>query len=185
VKLLRSDSNVEFLGALFPELEFSFFSSDDDAHFISCFVAFCPDENLCEKHWADLTSNISINYQEALSSDVAAWNIYLAIVCPKNMNKHLKYKIENDRFALRKLVLDGEAYSSLEADAISQALEAAILGSDLVLKPDSELAGPSSYTSPLREFLDNLEVLPLDGKEKSISIRRQRISELISWRSAS
>lgn len=180
MKLLLNNLNVDFLEVIAPDIDFSFFHSDDERHLISCFVARFLDNDACEKYWRLINNEIAVEYQSSLPDEFLSWNIYLALVTPTAMDKHLKYRIENDRFALRKLVLTGPAFASTSDAVVREALENSILGRDLELSDVvGGLCDQLDNSNRFREFLSNSSQLPLDGKERSSEIRRHRISELL------
>lgn len=180
MNLLLADINLDFLKKFANEIEFSFFHSDDDRHFISCFVAHFPNNQTCEELWQAINNEIAIEYQSSLQDDFLSWNIYLILVTPSPMKKRLKYRIENDRFALRKIVLTGPAFSFKSNSIVQEALENSILGKDLKLSDaDDGLDEEPEKSNRFREFLSTFSKLPLDGKESSLEIRRRCIRELL------
>jgi len=57
--------------------------------------------------WKDLYSSIAAYFQAELpsSAEFERWNMYIFYVCRQEIDIELQYKIENDRFACRKIVL--------------------------------------------------------------------------------
>ena len=182
MKLLPSGYNLDFLTSAYPELEFELYRSDDSNGFISCFVAYFFQANDCEQAWINITNLIALNYQEPMDNEASAWNIYLALITTNSLGKHLKYQIENDRFALRKLVLDGPEYVGVSGQMIVGPLESAILGSDLELSPvptPQQHTPDGSEESYVAKLVAKDELLPSDGRDTSITLRRLLISELV------
>lgn len=183
MKLLHNEADISFLEMQFPEIEFSLFRSDDPANFISCFVARFVNADKCEKTWVDITSLIALEYQETLDDDSAAWNIYLVLLCHEKMKKSLKYQIENDRFSLRKLVLDGPEYENINKEQVIEELENMILGNDLkILCPPSSFVENSDKLDEniIRDLLSRGGALPVDGKDASIQVRKLMMLELLA-----
>lgn len=57
------------------------------------------------KHkWKEITDSINHDYLTGELSDFERWNCYLFFICDETVPKSLKYEIENDRFAVRKIV---------------------------------------------------------------------------------
>lgn len=180
MQLLLNNLDVGFLKIIAPDIDFAFFQSDDKRHLISCFVARFSDNETCEKYWRLINNEIAVEYQSSLPDEFLSWNIYLALVTPSTMDKHLKYRIENDRFALRKLVLAGPTFASESDTVVREALENSILGRDLELSDVGDgLCDQLENSNRFREFLSTSSQLPLDGKERSSEIRRGRINELL------
>jgi hypothetical protein len=202
MRFLPSQSNIDFLKERFEEVDFALYRSDDDEHFISCFVARFRDDLACENVWKQINNEIAMNFQAKLENDLAAWNIYLSLVTPSPVDRDLKYKIENDRFALRKIVfstfeaeieadahvkvdtsegIGGSIKTGVDDDAsILSFLETAIFGKDLELYTKTVESFGGSGDSLIRAYLSKVPQLPLDGKEKSAQLRKQHIEELIT-----
>jgi hypothetical protein len=180
VQLLQNDCDIRYLTDAFPSVGFRLFQSDDPDRFISCFIATFPDPDSLQDAWLEITSLIAVNFQTSLVNDFATWNIYLALVFPKPISRHLKYKIESNRFSLRKMVLTSTENNLETSDRVLKTIEDMILGNDLELGPTAYESLPYSGDSFVREIISNTVVIPADTKEKSISARRQHIAELLS-----
>jgi hypothetical protein len=177
LQLLLSDKIVEFLRRRWPEIDFYLFKSSPD-EFISCFVAVYASEGLLVETWESITSVIAAEYQQELDCAYAAWNIYLACICNEPVRKEVKYRIENDRFALRKMVLDGNA-GGLSIEAIKSDLDEIILASGLQVSSAQDKTQTPPTPGLLQDLIDNWSPIPGDGKESSINIRRAHISSLL------
>jgi hypothetical protein len=145
VQLLNSQLDTSFLTEIFPEVSFSFFQSNDSQRFISCFVARFADNDKCAECWRRITNRIAVDFQEELSNSFASWNIYLALVTPHQVDRHLKYRIENDRFALRKLMFSGREYFEGSDGPILSILEDSNLASPTVAL--SRMKDPTSFAN--------------------------------------
>ncbi|CAN7759220.1 ABC-three component system middle component 1 [Caballeronia sp. LjRoot31] len=180
MQLSRNDSNIRFLTDAFPSVDFRLYQSNDPDRFISCFIATFPDPDPEPDAWLEITSLIAVDFQASLTNDFATWNIYLALVFPRPISRHLKYKIESNRFALRKMVLTSKEESLEKSDLVLETIEDMILGNDLKLRPASSESLPFSGSSFVREIISSTVAIPADTKEKSILTRRQHIAELLS-----
>lgn len=180
MQLLRNDSNIRYLTDAFPSVDFRLYQSDDPDQFISCFIAIFPDTDPEPDAWLEITTLIAVNFQASLTNDIATWNIYLALVFPQPISRHLKYKIESNRFALRKMVLTSKDDSLETSEQVLKTIEDMILGNDLVLGPAASESLPYSGSSFVREVISSTVAIPADTKEKSILTRKQHIAELLS-----
>lgn len=180
MQLLQSDIDIRYLTDSFPSVDFLLYQSNDPDRFISCFVARFPDATTDLDAWLEITGLIAVNFQASLANDFATWNIYLALVFPKAISRHLKYKIESNRFALRKMILISDDGVLETNDQIADVLEDMILGKDLELGPASLESLPNSSSSFVREVISSSVAIPADGKEKSGQTRKQHIAELLS-----
>ncbi|MBD3343179.1 MAG: AAA family ATPase [Candidatus Lokiarchaeota archaeon] len=71
-----------------------------------CFFVKYKSARLLEKSWSKLNSSIASYFQSELTNEFQIWNIYIVFACEDDVKKEIKYKIENDRFSSRKIVLD-------------------------------------------------------------------------------
>jgi hypothetical protein len=180
VKLLLSKSDIRYLTDSFPSVDFCLYQSNDLDRFISCFIATFPSGEDYPDAWLEITSLIAVNFQASLTNDHATWNIYLALVFPTQVSRHLKYKIESNRFSLRKIVLTLTQDNPETKDQVLEVIENMVLGSDLVIGPTSAEPASSPNSSFVREIVSSTSIIPADTKEKSILERRQYLTELLS-----
>lgn len=65
------------------------------------------DEKELENKWEELRNDIAFHFQSNIDIDIELWNIYIIFFLEKKIvKKELKYKIENDHYCARKIVLD-------------------------------------------------------------------------------
>jgi hypothetical protein len=72
---------------------------------IPVFFVKYKDENCLAEGWEALTASIAVNFQTNLESEFSTWNIYIFFILPVRISNSLKYKIENDTFSSRKIVV--------------------------------------------------------------------------------
>ena len=130
MRLSSKAHDLEFLTSEFRDMKFELFTSDE-ALFMSCIACWCHTSKEVIDNWRALQSLVSIYFQPP--GNHAKWNIYLAIFCSEELAIRDKYVIQNDRYAARKIVLDGLGTlpSPYEAEQI---LNDELLGADLKLK---------------------------------------------------
>ncbi|ASV32329.1 MULTISPECIES: ABC-three component system middle component 1 [Maribacter] len=72
-----------------------------------------------EESWQQIVNLIAINFQNKLEKEFERWNIYLFFRLSEAVDKGLKYKIENDTFSCRKIIIDkSESHKSAVEDHI-------------------------------------------------------------------
>jgi hypothetical protein len=131
VKLLTKDSDLEFLSAEYENIQFHMLRSDDHLSFISCIVCVCETAQVIIENWRAIQNTVAVYHQHSGGFD--AWNMYLAFVSTESVAVWEKYEIENNKFSMRKIVLDNLQQSpSLEQLIIE--LENQLLGADLTLE---------------------------------------------------
>lgn len=64
------------------------------------------EEDVLAQNWTKITDFIAINFQTSLNEGFAVWNIYLFFITKKLISKELRFKIENDTFSSRKIVIE-------------------------------------------------------------------------------
>lgn len=174
MNLLSKDFDLTFLSSKFENIDFQLFVSNDEASYISCIVCWCKTSSQIIENWSAIQNYMSAYYQPP--GDLAIWNIYLTFFCLESLPQWEKYKIQNDKYAVRKLVLDG--VQALPDSAHAQTLiNNHLLGADLELKESS--------TQPKIDFSlflnDYVRGVPLDTKFTSIEEREQRINNIIKF----
>lgn len=65
------------------------------------------DEEELEKVWSIIVNDIAYHVQTELVTEIEQWNMYLFFFIKQSVSKRVKYKIEQDRYSLRKIVIDG------------------------------------------------------------------------------
>ena len=99
---------------------------------ISVFTLIFETTSALKDNWRDIYSSVAAYFQAGLpaESEFEKWNIYLFYVCREEVEKELQYKIENDRFASRKIVL-GNCKDVINDDMVKTIVSQHITNSDL------------------------------------------------------
>lgn len=157
----------------FKEIEFFYFESNNGG-FIGCITASFDNSDKAIQLWNAIQSMTAAYLKP--QGNYAKWNLYFAIFCVGKMPISNKYKIQNDKFALRKIIYDG--FDNLpNVSEIQCALNKAILGTDLEIVEFS--------IDQVKEELDValthvIKDLPLDMTAVSKETRRNAIFEIIN-----
>lgn len=171
MKLLGKEVDLGFLSAHYANIEFHMFCSDDPLSFISCIACVCKTSVEVVENWRAIQNIVSVHHQPAGS--LAAWNVYLAFVTVEQVPLWEKYEIENNKFAARKLIIDGlPEIPSPEQLAIE--LQNQLLGSDLTLDP--RVNDPKEALLSLERYGRGA---PLDAKTESREKRALMINNII------
>lgn len=75
------------------------------------------DEVCLSNEWEGIVATLASDFQADLDSKIERWNVYVVFVLANEIISDLKYKIEQDKYSSRKLVLDGQNINS-EGDLI-------------------------------------------------------------------
>lgn len=172
--LLSKEFDLSFLSTKFENISFQLFVSNDETCYISCIACYCEKSSQVIDNWRAIQNYMSVYYQPP--SSLAIWNNYLAFFCVERLPQWEKYVIENDKYAVRKLILDGVQYlpDSVQAKIL---LNNYLLGADLKIK---EISTPSKLdlSLPLSEYARGV---PLDYKVESREKRAQIINDIIEF----
>lgn len=103
MKICQIDFELESWKSDFPDYEIKLFRSSS-FDYINCFVCYISDENKLHNDWDKVVGLIAGEFQAKLDSDLEVWNIYLIFCTKSEVNTTLIYEIENNKFAMRKLV---------------------------------------------------------------------------------
>jgi hypothetical protein len=177
VILSESSKSISFLTESFSELDFKLFDTKTTDS-INCFVCSGNTNVTLLKYWSQITSCIATEFQAKLNNKYLAWNIYLVFLCTETIDKTLKYKIENDKFSMRKLVIDNP---HIQND-IDKLLNNEILGHDLELINQKDIleANAKHKKSELQIIIESLDEIPSGSKEDVASQRLLQLDKLVS-----
>lgn len=117
---------------------------------ISVFLAHTKTNQDLEKYWEAISNSIAAIYQSVLvkkEDEFERWNIYVVFLSKENVEKELKFKIENDKFSSRKIV-HSRPEENLEDDLALRIIIEQITNEDLQLVDSTQEAGTTnrSYT---------------------------------------
>lgn len=142
---------------------------------LSCFSFQFNSEDALDIAWQNITNEIAVNYIAHLEDSFSKWNCYIVFLCSSAIPKELKYKIENNKFALRKIVIDG-LERPVSAEDIIKIINNRILDLNIELKEADIKKSESLELSILSQEL-LLKELPLDRKDESIKARQSWINK--------
>lgn len=128
MRISNISENTDFLSHQLPEVNLSLFKSEP-YDYISCFVCLVSDELELLSSWKKIVGVIAYDYQANFERKFEAWNIYLVFVCSGPVSKKNKYEIENDKFSMRKMIVE----NAIPGFDIESYLNNEILGADLKL----------------------------------------------------
>lgn len=173
MKLLNRDHDLGFLISRFESIDFHLLVSDDPISFISCFACLCNSSADIIENWQSIQNFVSGYYQPP--GGLASWNIYLAFFTKERMPLWEKYEIENNKYAARKLVIDG-VYALPGEEQMVDDLSRHLLGSDLLLDKR-----PEDLRETLLSLEDYVRGAPLDSKAESREERARMIKNIIEF----
>lgn len=129
MKLLSKPDELNFLKMEFEGIEFRLFATEDSL-FLNCIVCWCKTSDDVVSNWKAIQSLISAYFKTP--GKIAKWNTYLVIFCAEKLPLKEKYIIQNDKYAVRKVVLD-DLDIQPNSDEVEHVINGELLGSDLSL----------------------------------------------------
>lgn len=69
------------------------------------FIIELDDVHILESEWELYKSEIALYFQAELKIDIEIWNIYLFFIVNGEVSREIKYKIEQDKYSCRKIVV--------------------------------------------------------------------------------
>ncbi|MGK3117230.1 hypothetical protein QZH44_05935 [Pseudomonas corrugata] len=174
MNLLSKEFDLDFLSSRFENMRFRLYVSDDSISYISCIACLCDSSAGIVESWSAIQNYVSGYYQPP--GELAVWNIYLAFFCVDKFPLWDKYEIENDKYAVRKIILDGQGELPSDAEVI-ESLSRHLLGADLVLE-DSSLEPPQELSMSLEAYVRGA---PLDSKVESKEARARMVNNIIEF----
>ncbi|MFL9172491.1 ABC-three component system middle component 1 [Escherichia coli] len=171
MNLLNKEFDLEFLKSRFSDADFYFFVSNDDSSYISCVACYCESANYVVANWTAVQNYLSAYYQP--KDELALWNIYLVFFCSEKLPIWDKYLIDNDKYSVRKLIIDGLTTLPSISETVTF-LNNHLLGADLEL---TEIEEKKEIELSLIEYISGT---PLDSKVESRDERMSRIDKIIN-----
>lgn len=100
-ELLKNDDNIEWIDKI------TCWVKKELGYNIYIFQVIIENQTEIEKYYETITASIAIDFQSNLEKAIEKWNIYLVFECKESIDWKIKLKVEQDKFAVRKVVWDG------------------------------------------------------------------------------
>lgn len=99
-ELLKNDDNIEWIDKI------TCWVKKELGYNIYIFQVIVENQAELEKYYETITASIAIDFQSDLEKAIEKWNIYLVFECKESIDWKIKLKVEQDKFAVRKVVWD-------------------------------------------------------------------------------
>lgn len=116
-------------------------------------------EKELERLWDKINSIVAMEISDFLKNDYERWNIYCFYNSKGKVNNSLKYKIENDTFFCRKIVISDKKTEINMIDLIDEF----IINSDICIELEKNMV-PEKYT-PSTNIYNMLDIANSKNKE--------------------
>lgn len=133
------------------------------------FVQFKSDNDL-ETSWREFNSFITAEYLLGFQNEFSKWNTYLFYIVKKAISKPLKYKIENNKFSTRKIVVECET-TEINDETIQQIISEYIVNDNIEFKVEK-----NEVESFVKNSFINSEIEQLSNKK----LKEENLIEVLS-----
>ncbi len=106
------EETITYLEEKFKNIRFDYRNVDFGSTIPAFFIYF-EDEKLLKQKWEGIANLIAVDFQARQRNEYQVWNIYLFYIINNPISKELKYKIENDTFSSRKIVIENTSDQDL------------------------------------------------------------------------
>lgn len=115
-------------------------------------------EKILLETWDFINNIIAVHFQSSLKKDIERWNIYISFFVAEEINKDIKYMIEQDKYSTRKLIFDRID----EPDLIPAIINKKLFSLNCEFKDDLALLNTSVELLLQEQDHDLLKVLKID-----------------------
>jgi len=155
------DRKIEFQEVVF---------SNSEAKAYAFFIHF-ETENTLSEEWSEIRNFIAYKFQANVDDEFCKWNIYLFFILPIPISLDIKYKIENDTFSSRKVVIENNAaYDTIIADHLLNKIPISLRGETLL---EDETYKPDELLYLL------LKDIKITGKNKVNNVSKEALETII------
>lgn len=100
------DKIKQIFGEEYPEVKFDCSSRNFGSGELYAFFLKFKNESDLRGLWKVVSNTIAITFQTQLKDDFAKWNTYIFFSIDFEINRELKYTIENNKFSSRKIIVE-------------------------------------------------------------------------------
>ena len=97
---LKNDDNTEWIDKI------NCWAKKEPGYNIYIFQVIIENQIELEKYYETITAAIATEFQADLEKAIERWNIYLVFECKESIDWKIRLKVEQDKFAVRKVVWD-------------------------------------------------------------------------------
>lgn len=98
--LLRNDDNLEWINKI------TCWEKKELGYNIYIFQVIVNNQEEIEKYYESITASIATDFQTELDKAIEKWNIYLVFECKESIDWKIRLKVEQDKYAVRKVIWD-------------------------------------------------------------------------------
>ena len=97
---LQNDDNTEWIDKI------NCWAKKEPGYNIYIFQVIIENQIELEKYYETITAAIATEFQADLEKAIERWNIYLVFECKESIDWKIRLKVEQDKYAVRKVVWD-------------------------------------------------------------------------------
>lgn len=109
---------------------------------VSCICCMSDTAQFIQDSWLNVVNEVNHDYITTEISTFERWNIYLVFVCKEQLDTETQYKLENDKYAMRKLYIKfpDEVQPDQTEQVLCNLLSTKLLLADVDIKLPQEAA---------------------------------------------
>ncbi|MES2560404.1 MAG: ABC-three component system middle component 1 [Bacteroidota bacterium] len=108
------------------------------------------------KTWKDLNSFLAAEFMTSIKDEYARWNFYIFYLSKENVERQLKYEIENNKFSSRKIVIENA--SSITEKEINLLISEHITNDNMQIGVENKQSSKFKKNASLAKILDKLSL---------------------------
>jgi hypothetical protein len=108
------------------------------------------------KTWKDFNSYVAAEYMTLIKNEYSKWNFYIFYLSAENVEKQVKYEIENNKFSSRKIVI--ENVNSISEKDINFLISEHITNDNIQIGVENKQSLKFKKNTSLSKILDKLNL---------------------------
>lgn len=169
----QESKKLEILKGLFADSKITYWVKDFGVR-CHIFTIQIDSEMHLKEIWESLTDRIAIDFQADFENEFESWNVYVVFLSESEISRGLKYKIENDKYSSRKIVMD-EISSPINEDEIIERISKRIFQLDIFAdKPHDDIQQDLSQIID-KTLYSHIYNVNLEGRTKPVLEKRERV----------
>ncbi|MCU0350963.1 MAG: hypothetical protein MUF43_09080 [Flavobacterium sp.] len=108
------------------------------------------------KTWKDFNSYVTAEYMTLIKNEYSRWNFYIFYLSVENIEKQLKYEIENNKFSSRKIVIENA--NSITEKEINLLISEHITNDNMEIGIENKQSSKFKRNISMAKILDKLSL---------------------------
>ena len=166
--------NLSFLTSTKIDWNFSCLDTKTGFNESNVITVFCC-QTATLKHltseWMDINALVATDYISNIENEFSRWNTYLLFTCVEKIPNSLRYEIENNKFAMRKLVMGNVSELLDDVQQVDVLNKKLLLTEVMLSKKSFKKINPLSFSTMTSSLLET--ALPPGQTKKNVDDKRK------------